>query len=301
MMISHKTISLDGEDTVPRTTEFYQPKHNMNPLSVICEVINPTNEKSQKIRVIFDNCSSVTLLRRKVAENLGLGSKPVNLAFTTTGNSCQTHKNEFEVNLLLKAMNSDFTSHEIQAVTIHEVSKKFKRPIIHVDQIPHLEMIDDLTEDYSAAPKYATVDLLLGNPHSLILAPEQTIMGPTEDSPIAVKTKLGTCLSGNLNPDRNMASYNTSTKETTTVNMKANRENTDNAQMNTTEVPTKLLPTQAKAEANTDSSDNASKVASKAVTVETAKDQPQDEIDSLMEECQASLPTSNFCTECRST
>ena len=255
MMISHKTISLDGEDTVPNTTEFYQPKHNMNPLSVICEVINPTNEKSQKIRVIFDNCSSVTLLRRKVAENLGLGSKPVNLAFTTTGNSCQTHKNEFEVNLLLKAMNSDFTSHEIQAVTIHEVSKKFKRPIIHVDQIPHFKMIDDLTEDYSAAPKYATVDLLLGNPHSLILAPEQTIMGPTEDSPIAVKTKLGTCLSGNLNPDRNMASYNTSTKETTTVNMKANRENTDNAQMNTT-----------------------------VETVDTAKDQPKDDIDSLMED-----------------
>ena len=42
-------------------------------------------------------------------------------------------------------------------------------------------MIDDLTEDYSAAPKYSTVDLLLGNPHSLILAPEQTIIGPTED------------------------------------------------------------------------------------------------------------------------
>ena len=184
----------------------------------------------------------------------------------------------------MRAINSDFTSHRIQAVTIKEVSRKFKHPIIHVNQISHLETINDLTEDYSAAPKYATVELLLGNPHSLILAPDQTIVGPTEDLPIAVKTKLGTCLSGNLNSDRKMASYNTATKEPTTVNIKANTENSDNAHMNTTEVATKLLPTQAKAEANTDSSDNASTVASKDVTVETAKDQPQDEIDSLMED-----------------
>ena len=129
--------------------------------------------------MIFDNCLPVTLLGRKVAKNLSLGSKPVELAFTTIGNSCQTHKDEFEVNLLLKAINSDFTSHQIQAVTIKEVSRKFKRPIIHVNQIPHLEKINDLTEDYSAAPKYATVELLLGNPHSLILAPDQNNVGPT--------------------------------------------------------------------------------------------------------------------------
>ena len=219
-----------------------------------------------------------------------------------------------------------------------------------MNQTPHLEMINDLTEDYSVAPKYATVDLLLGNPHNLMLAPDQTIVGPTEDLPIAVKTKLGTCLSGNLNPDRNMAAYNTATKESSTnitkantkksrnanmntlgtvtnqpplpkpppllppinvraeantdksdntdaktkeatnksqstiVNTKANTENSDNAQVNTTEVATKLPPTQAKPEANTNLSDNASAIAIEAATIETAKDQQIDEVDSLMED-----------------
>ena len=39
---------------------------------------------------------------------------------------------------------------------------------------------------------------MIGNPYSLILGHEEKIKGPTEGSPIAVKTKLGTCVSGNL-------------------------------------------------------------------------------------------------------
>ena len=220
-----------------------------------------------------------------------------------------------------------------------------------MNQTPHLEMINDLTEDYSVAPKYATVDLLLGNPHNLMLAPDQTIVGPTEDLPIAVKTKLGTCLSGNLNPDRNMAAYNTATKESSTNITKANTKKSRNANMNTLgtvtnqpplpKPPPLLPPINVRAEANTDKSDNtdaktkeatnkfhfqsttvnikantenshnaqmknrgcnqiaaytsqsrtntnlsdnASAIAIEAAVVETAKDQPQDEVDFLMED-----------------
>ena len=54
--------------TTPVTHQIYQPKHNMNPLSIMCKVINPVNNLSQIICVISYNCSSVTLLRWDVAE-----------------------------------------------------------------------------------------------------------------------------------------------------------------------------------------------------------------------------------------
>ena len=111
-----------GKGSATKVTEVYQPKYNMNPLSVLCKVINPANNKSQNIRVIFDKCLSVTLLRHSVAEKLGLGSKSVDLAFTTTGISCQHYKDELDVKFLLQSLNGNFTSHPIQAVTIKEVS-----------------------------------------------------------------------------------------------------------------------------------------------------------------------------------
>ena len=69
-----------------------------------------------------------------------------------------------------------------------------------MEKIPHLKMVDNLTEDYSVPPKIAMVNLPIGNPHSLILGSDQTIVGPTEESHIAVKTKFITCFGGNLNP-----------------------------------------------------------------------------------------------------
>ena len=76
-----------------------------------------------------------------------------------------------------------------------------------MQKIPHLEM------DYSVPPKIAMVNLLIGNPHSLILTSDQTIVGPTENSHIAVKTKFSTYLGGNRNPERSMVSYNIATNQ----------------------------------------------------------------------------------------
>ena len=176
----------------------YTPKFNMNPLSVLCKVINPKSGKSQTIRAIFDDCSSVTIMRRGIAEKLGLGTRKVDLSFTTTGNSCQLYKDELEVEFVLQSLKGDYTSNLIQAVTLRQVSRSFRRPRLNMESFPYLASIDDYTEDYDTDPTHATVDLLLGNPYSLIIGHEEKIRGPTEGSPMAVKTKLGTCVSGNL-------------------------------------------------------------------------------------------------------
>ena len=117
-----------------------------------------------------------------------------------------------------------------------------------MERIPYLEMVGDITEDYSAPTKLALVDLIIRNPHSLIMASDQTIVGSTEDSPIAVKTKYGTCRSRNLNPDGSMVSYNTATNQPPTnasanVNSNANAMASENANANAMKAATKTQPT----------------------------------------------------------
>ena len=137
-------------------------------------------------------------MRRGIAEKLGLGTRKVDLSFTTTGNSCQLYKDELEVEFVLQSLKGNYTSNLIQAVTLPQVSRSFRRPRLNMESFPYLASIDDYTENYDTNPTHATVDLLIGNPYSLILGHEEKIKGPTEGSPIAVKTKLGTCVSGNL-------------------------------------------------------------------------------------------------------
>ena len=100
----------------------YILKFNVNPLSVLCIVINPKHGKSKTIRAIFDDCSSVTIMRRGIAEKLGLGTRKVDLSFTTTGNSCQLYKDELEVEFVLQSLKGNYTSNLILAVTLPQVS-----------------------------------------------------------------------------------------------------------------------------------------------------------------------------------
>ena len=127
-----------------------------------------------------------------------MGGKNVDLSFTTTGNSCQFYKDQLEVICVLRALDNSYESDPIQAVTLNTLSRQFRRPRLNVAKFPYLSMIDDFTEDYDAEPQHPNIELLIGQPHSIILGQEEKIIGPTIGSPIAIKTKLGSCLSVNL-------------------------------------------------------------------------------------------------------
>ena len=197
-VVKHKPTFFSEEESRLSSHLTYTPEFNMNPLSVLCKVINPASKKSLVIRAIFDNCSSVTILRRSIAEKLELSGKKVDLSFTTTGNSGQFYKDQLEVICVLRALDDSYESDPIQAVTLKTLSRQFRRPRLNVAQFPYLSMIDDFTEDYNAEPQHPIIDMLIGNPYSIILGHEEKIIGPTIGSPMAVKTKLGSCLSVNL-------------------------------------------------------------------------------------------------------
>ena len=112
----------------------YTPKFNMNPLSVLCKVINPKSGKSQMIRAIFDECSLVTIMRRGIAEELGLGTKKVDLSSTTIKNLCQFYKDEFDIEFVLQSLKSNYTSNLIQAVTLPQVSQSFRCPRLNMEK-----------------------------------------------------------------------------------------------------------------------------------------------------------------------
>ena len=134
----------------------------MNPLSVICKLINSKTKKSLIVRALFDNCSNVTVLRRSIADKLELGLKNVDVSFTGTGGSCSLFKDQVEVEFVLQSLVGTYTSPLIQAVTLPTVSHTFRRPILNPCKFPHLREINDYRENYTAPPTHNVVDLLIG-------------------------------------------------------------------------------------------------------------------------------------------
>ena len=78
-----------------------------------------------------------------------------------------------------------------------------------------------------------------------------------------IMTKLDTCLRGNLNSDYDMVSHNKAAKIQSAT---TNTEKSDNAEMNTVEVATKPLPSDASAKDKTKLSDNSDANPMKATT-----------------------------------
>ena len=176
----------------------YTPAYNMNPLSVLCKLINSKTKKSLIVRALFDNCSNVTVLRRSIADKLELGLKNVDVSFTGTGGSCSLFKDQVEVEFVLQSLVGTYTSPLIQAVTLPTVSHTFRRPVLNPCKFPHLREINDYTEDYTAPPTHKVVDLLIGQPFEPHLGQVRKVLGPTIGTPTAITTQLGTCLSVSL-------------------------------------------------------------------------------------------------------
>ena len=176
----------------------YTPAYNMNPLSVLCKLINLKTKNSLIVRALFDNCSNVTVLRRSIADKIDLGLKNVDVSFTGTGGSCSLFKDQVEVEFVLQSLDGKYTSPLIQAVTLPTVSHTFRRPVLNPCNFPHLKGIKDYTEDYTAPPTHQVVDLLIGQPFEPHLGQVRKVLGPKIGAPTAITTRLGTCLSVSL-------------------------------------------------------------------------------------------------------
>ena len=123
-----------------------------------------------------------------------------------------------------------------------------------------------INEDYTTPPNFANVKFIK-NPRNLNLKDSEKTIVKSEDSPIDVMTKLGTCLSENLNKEAKIQ-LSTSTSEAST-------RRSENADVNALDSvtnrpplpkPPPLPPSDASAKDKTKLSDNSDANAKKATT-----------------------------------
>ena len=75
----------------------YSPDLCFNPLTILCYMVNPDNLMKIKVRLVYDNCSNVTIVDENTAEELGLIGKECDLTFSGTGGAQQRFGNRRDV------------------------------------------------------------------------------------------------------------------------------------------------------------------------------------------------------------
>ena len=74
-----------------------------------------------QVRILFDSCSTINLLRNDVASALALGGEEVHLRLQVAGGNQGTSTKEKMVNFKLHSLDGAFTSDNISAITIKQV------------------------------------------------------------------------------------------------------------------------------------------------------------------------------------
>ena len=149
------------------------------------------------VRVFFDGGSECNLIRREVAETLGLHGKSVSLKMTVAGGMETKPTQESRVKFKLASLNGDYISPEFEATTIKKVTSELREVPISTKQFSHLKDVT-FTEEFPR--QEAIVDIMIGEPIYSFLLEDKTIKGKLGE-PTAVKTKLGYMLGGSF-PDK---------------------------------------------------------------------------------------------------
>ena len=179
----------------------FDPDFTYSPLTLMCYIINPNQpEKEKKIRVTLDNCSTITVIKKSLAEELDLQGQSVDLTFVGTGGGRNNFSNSKDVRFKLKDVFGTLETDEIQAVTIPKVSAGSQKINIDPADFEYLKDIDDFTEKLPQSEKSfrktAEVSVLLGLPWETIYGCQSTTVSPWgPPMPNAIHTKFGTCLS----------------------------------------------------------------------------------------------------------
>ena len=180
----------------------YSPDLCFNPLTILCYMVNPDNLMKIKVRLVYDNCSNVTIVDENTAEELGLIGKECDLTFSGTGGAQQRFGNRRDVKFYLQSLDGKFTSSLIQAATLPKVTLGFERITIDPKNFNYLKNIKDFTEKLPMSmkhfKKHAKVNILLGLPYETHFGPKNKTLGPDLSFPTAFHTPFGSCLSGSM-------------------------------------------------------------------------------------------------------
>ena len=178
----------------------YCPLYRYSTLTLICEIVAENNFK-MRCRVLLDNCSNVSIVRRSVADKLQMQGEKTNLDILVTGGGGHTFKRQKKVQFRLASILSTYvTPFVVEACTMPTISQQFDRIDVDPADYEHLKDIE-FTEPIPMSEKYyennKNIDILLGLPYqSLIQTAPFQIEGQLGE-PIAHFTKLGNCVSVN--------------------------------------------------------------------------------------------------------
>ena len=192
----------------------YSPEFRCHPLTLLCYAINPETGTKIKCRLVYDNCSNLTVIKRSLSQALGLRGQVCDVPFAGTGGSVQRYNNERDVRFVLASLSGDFVTEEIQAVTMPTVTHGLERIMIDPSQYDHLrEVTGELTEPLPMPrrhfAKFNEVEILLGSPYESYYGCQRKTLGQTLSQPVAVHTKLGLCISASADLTSPLGSHHT--------------------------------------------------------------------------------------------
>ncbi len=157
-----------------------------------CWIIGPDGQR-QVIRVALDSLSQISLIKRSLANDLGLMGPSYDLQLMVAGGGQTERTKEKRVHFKLQSLDNTFESPPIEAVTIKQINTDFEGVHFNPSKYNHLKGIT-FTEEYPS--ETAPVDILIGEPTYSFLEGTEKVEGPTKDTPRAVSTKLGWILVG---------------------------------------------------------------------------------------------------------
>ena len=208
-----------AEEFVPKVfhTQAFTPKAQAICKSLLCYLVSSGGE-TMKIRIILDSASELNLLKRNVADTLGLVGKPVILNMITTGGDAKVVRDQKEVSFHLRSLNGKFQSELMQACTSPEISDRIKPSSVNprlYEHLKHLTFTEPLPQDQFVGKPHPfnqiQFQLLVGEPDYSNLLDENASPNPIKSQnpdksiiePSAMKTYLGYCLCGGYPKENN--------------------------------------------------------------------------------------------------
>ncbi len=162
--------------------------------SVVCYVVGPDNRKT-KVRAIYDTGSELNLIRKSVADAIGLSGTKTTVKMEVVGSN-QEFKNQYSADLQLRHIDGSYQTPPIKFTTVPFITKSPLRIPTDPKKYSHLKDLNFTEELPLTNDTDGTIDLLIGEPVVTHLFVGGAITGQSWDEPAAIKTKLGFCLAG---------------------------------------------------------------------------------------------------------
>ena len=140
------SLSLGGQSL----QTLFRPDKAYNPMSIICLIGNVKTGQTRKVRAVFDSCSTISLVTRGLADELGLRTESDNLTmrYVTTGGSVRSIPDQYRCSFFLMSLDRKYRSPIISAGTLPMITRSFNPPVLDIASHDHLCNVADYREDY---------------------------------------------------------------------------------------------------------------------------------------------------------